>query len=257
MSDAQDILLTKRLGDDLVQLTMNRPPANALNHLLIERLVSVLQQFGQEAGPPGIILTGQGSRFFSAGGDIREVSGPELAVPRMRSFHAALCVLEQYPAPLVCAVQGYAVGGALELVLHSDYVIAGTNAQFGFPEINHGLLPAAKGMRLAAQMLGRRAAQSLLYSGALVTAERALELGIADEVVAPEDVQSRAQAVAKELRSKDVALFAAMKRSTALTAGMTDGQLETMTVDDMALWIERDEAAEARARFLRRDNGKS
>jgi enoyl-CoA hydratase/carnithine racemase len=61
----------------------------------------------------------------------------------MEDFHGLLCQLEQYPRPLVCAVKGYAVGAGFELVLHSDYIVATSQSRFGFPEINHGLLPSS------------------------------------------------------------------------------------------------------------------
>jgi enoyl-CoA hydratase/carnithine racemase len=253
----EDILLTDRISSELVKLTINRPPANALNYMLIDKLLSLLAQFAREAAPPAIILTGKGDRFFSAGGDIGEVVGPELALPRMRSFHGVLCALERYPGPIVSAVRGFAVGGALEFVLFSDYVVASTDAQFGFPEINHGLLPAAKGMRQAVAILGRRAAQTLLFSGSLVAAERAREIGIADEVVRSEEVATRARAVAEELRSKDLVLYAAIKRTLGRSDRMTDQELESMTLDDMKCYLERHETAEARARFLSRNHDKS
>ena len=155
-----DILIVER-ELDLVVMTMNRPPANALNNDLISSLLDSIRAFASEPSPPGIVLTGNGDRFFSAGGDIKEVASVEVATPRLRAFHAWLCELERYPGPVVCAVRGYAVGGAFEFLLHADYVVANHECRVGFPEINHGLLPAVKGMRQAAQMLGRRAAQSL------------------------------------------------------------------------------------------------
>jgi enoyl-CoA hydratase/carnithine racemase len=163
-----------------------------------------------------------------------------------------MCELERYPAPIVAAVRGYAVGGALEFLLFTDNVIAGDNAQFGFPEINHGLLPATKGMRQAATLLGQRAARSLLYSGRLVDAERAREIGIVDEIVAVEQVDVRAVALAREMRDKDQHLFAAIKRSVGCTFQLSDSELEQMTVDDMRAYLDRGETADARARFLNR-----
>jgi len=235
---------------DLVTMTMNRPPANALNNGLVERLLDAFRALASQAAPPGIVLTGQGARFFSAGGDIKEVTGIEISRPRMRSFHALLCEMERYPAPLVCAVRGYAVGGALEFLLHADYVIANGECKIGFPEINHGLLPAAKGMRKAVQKLGLRDARALLYWGELVDAGKALEIGAVDEIAATSDVTSRALEVCKHLRGKDQRLFAAIKRSLNLTDRMDDASLEAMTIEDLGAYLTGDSSADARARFL-------
>ncbi|MGY3564258.1 enoyl-CoA hydratase/isomerase family protein [Bradyrhizobium genosp. SA-3] len=235
---------------DLVTMTMNRPPANALNNELVERLLDAFRALASQAMPPGIVLTGQGTRFFSAGGDIKEVTGIEISRPRMRSFHALLCEMERYPAPLVCAVRGYAVGGALEFLLHADYVIANGECKIGFPEINHGLLPAAKGMRKAVQKLGLRDARALLYCGELVDARKALEIGAIDEIAATSDVTSRALEECKYLRGKDQRLFAAIKRSLNLTDQMDDASLEAMTIEDLGAYLTGDSSADARARFL-------
>src|ERR1700744_6685643 len=144
-----DILLVE-VHDDVVVLTMNRPPANALNMELISFLMERIRSYAAMESPPGIVLTGKGDRFFSAGGDIKEVSTVAVATPRLRIFHRLLCEMESYPGPFVCAARGFAVGGAFEFLLHADYVIANFECKVGFPEINHGLLPAVKGMRQAA-----------------------------------------------------------------------------------------------------------
>ncbi len=259
MNGDRDILLIERIGKHIVQATLNRPPANALNSRLIAKLRSTVQELSREPRPPTLVLTGEGQRFFSAGGDIREVVSAtlDMAIPRMKVFHALLCEMEQYPAAIVCAVRGYAVGGGLELLLYSDYVVASSDAQVGFPEINHGLLPAAMGMRQAVALMGRKAAQSLLYSGALVGAERACGLGIIDEIVAPEDAVGRAVTVAQEMCSKDPQLFAAIKRSIGLTQLMTNDDLEDMTLSDMRAYLDRAETADAREKFLRRNKAGS
>lgn len=235
---------------DIVTMTMKRPPANALNNGLVERLLDAFRALASQTAPPGIVLTGQGARFFSAGGDIKEVTGIEISRPRMRSFHTLLCEMERYPAPFVCAVRGYAVGGAFEFLLHADYVIANGECKIGFPEINHGLLPAAKGIRKAVQGLGIREARALLYWGELVDAKKALEIGAIDEIVATSDVTSRALEVCKDLRGKDQRLFAAIKRSLNLTGQMDDASLEAITIEDLGAYLTGDSSADARARFL-------
>ncbi len=254
MNADKTTLLIERIEPTIVRLSIRRPPANAVDSSLLRQLLEALRECAAQSDPPAIVLTGAGDRFFSAGGDIKEVQtqGSQAALSRMETFHAVLCALAAYPAPLVGAVRGYAVGGGLEFLLFADAVIAGRNAQFGFPEINNGLLPAAKGMQQAVILIGRRAARTLLYSGRLVNAERACELGIADEVVEVDDVDARAVALAREMRGKDPHLFAAIKRTLADARRLSDTELEKMTIDDMRAYLDRGETAEARSRFLNR-----
>jgi enoyl-CoA hydratase/carnithine racemase len=247
-----DILLIEE-DDDVVVITMNRPPANALNNELILLLLNRIRNFASMERPPGIVLTGRGSRFFSAGGDIKEVSTVEVARPRLKAFHAMLSEMERYPGPFVCAVRGYAVGGAFEFLLHADYVVANAECQVGFPEINHGLLPAVKGMRQAVARLGHSAARELLYCGDLIGSAQAVKIGAIDQIVDTADVSDRAVSICRQLRKKDKKLFVAIKRSLNLTGLMSDEALETMTLEDLKLYLDEDSSAEARARFLARE----
>jgi enoyl-CoA hydratase/carnithine racemase len=242
-------LLTERDGD-IVTITMNRPPANALHSELIALLLEAIGRFAAEEQPPGIVLTGNGNRFFSAGGDIKEVAGLDVARPRIRLFHRLLVAMEIYPGPIVCAVRGYAVGGALEFLLHADYVVADDACKVGFPEINHGLLPVTKGMRRAAEKLGVRAAQELLYWGDFIDASRAKAIGAINEIVHTEEVGPRATEVCRTLRRKDRKLFDVIKRSLNRTALLNDQALEDMTVADLDAYVTADSSTEARARFL-------
>ncbi|MDI4238174.1 enoyl-CoA hydratase/isomerase family protein [Bradyrhizobium sp. Arg237L] len=250
-----DALIVER-DLDIVTMTMNRPPANALNNGLINRLLATFRALSTQSSPPGVVLTGQGDRFFSAGGDIKEVAGIEISRPRMRVFHALLCEIERYPGPVVCAVRGYAVGGALEFLLHADYVVANRECKIGFPEINHGLLPAAKGIRQAVRKLGLREAQALLYWGELVDAQKALEIGAVNEITTTAQVTIRSVEVCKHLRGKEQKLFAAIKRSLNLTGQMDDSSLEAMTIEDLSAYLTDNSSADARARFLSKNSKK-
>lgn len=248
-----DELICTRIDADVVQLTIDRPPANALNEPLITALMSVFRDFARHDVPPGIVLTGAGEKFFCAGGDINEVADHELALSRMEAFHGFLAQLEQYPSPLVCAVNGYAVGAGFEMALHADYVVASAESRLGFPEINHGLLPAAKGMRHAAALLGRRAARSLLFSGELITAGEALAIGAVDAISAHDETLRDALAKCRALCAKDRQLFAAIKRTLRESPRMNDEALLQMTLDDLRGYLGNARTADARSRFLNRN----
>lgn len=257
MTDTYGELILEQTDERLLRITLSKPPANALDTKMLRDLKETLVLKGEASHPPAVLLTGAGGRFFSAGGDIREFQreGSRCALNRMKIFHSVLCELEHYPAPVVAAVRGFAVGGAFEFLLFCDYVVACPSARFGFPEINHGLLPATKGMRQAATVLGRRAARTLLYSGELIGADEALAIGAIDEIVEVDEVNSKAAVVAEQMRSKDQTLFAAIKSSMARSVMMTDTELEELSTLDMQRYLDRNETADARARFFQRKQG--
>jgi enoyl-CoA hydratase len=218
--------------DGVVVLTVNRPPANALSNALVARLATTIGDLASRADAPALVLTGAGDRFFTAGGDVKEAVGygVEAMVDRMTAFHALLGALEHYPRPLVCAVHGWCVGGGIEMTLFADAVYASTDARFVFPEINHGLLPAVKGITRARRLLGDRAARRLLLGGEPIDAYDAENLGIVDLVVPSDEVLTAAVAHARDAAAKPPAVYAELKRTLAdRTEGWSDEEQLTAT----------------------------
>ncbi|MYV98331.1 enoyl-CoA hydratase/isomerase family protein [Streptomyces sp. SID3343] len=207
--------------DGVVVLTLSRPPANALDNSLVADLTAKLETLAGRPDAPAVVLTGAGDRFFCAGGDIKEAIGcaADAMVERMTSFHALLCALENHHRPLVCAVNGWCVGGGIEMALFADVVYASAGARFVFPEIKHGMLPAVKGIARVREMLGDRAARRLLLGGEAVDAFEAQAIGIVDHVVEQDELLPTATAYARAAAAHPPAVFAALKR--ALHAGTT------------------------------------
>lgn len=217
--------LTTMEHTGVLVVTLNRPPANALNRALIRELATLFADLTGQADAPPIVVTGSGDRFFTAGGDIKELAGAAQSEldARMREFHALLVAMERYPRPVICAVNGYCVGGGMEIALFADSVLAVKNAQFGFPEINHGLLPADKGIQRAVKLLGTRTTRRLLLSGTLIDAHRALEAGIVSALIdAPAELVEAAVTSAREAGAKAPVLYAALKRSIYAPADGVD-----------------------------------
>ncbi|MCX0269151.1 enoyl-CoA hydratase/isomerase family protein [Nocardia zapadnayensis] len=196
-------------------VTLDRPPANALNRTLINQLARLFTELTESSDAPAVVLTGQGGKFFTAGGDIKELEGVATHEidGRMRDFHALLVALDRYPRPVVAAVNGHCVGGGMEIALFADLVFAAEHARFGFPEINHGLLPADKGVRRSAAVLGTRATRTMLLTGELFDARRAEAIGLVDTVVDPTRLIETAVAAAHEASTKAPVLYGALKHS--------------------------------------------
>lgn len=202
--------------DGVLVVTMDRPPANALNHRLVARLAEIFTELASRDAPPPVVLTGAGGRFFTAGGDIKELAGTDRSEieGRMRHFHALLVAMDHFPRPVIAAVNGHCVGGGTELALFADTVLATPNATFGFPEINHGLLPADKGLQRAVRLLGARTVRRMVLSGELLSAEEAIRIGLVEQLVEEQAtlLPSAIQA-ARDAGAKAPVLYRALKRS--------------------------------------------
>lgn len=201
--------------DGVLIITLDHPPANALNNALLRALTSLFAELAEQASPPPVVLTGHGERFFCPGGDIRELDGAEQSEldGRMREFHALLVAMENYPRPVVAAINGYCVGGGMEIALVADQIVAGPTARFGFPEINHGLLPADKGIQRAKQLLGLRVTRSLTLSGELFDVDHAVRIGLVDDIVDHDELIEAATHRARAAGEKAPVLYAQLKRS--------------------------------------------
>jgi enoyl-CoA hydratase len=244
--------LREEMKDGVLLLTLDRPPANALNNGLVAGLRAALDMARGSADVRGVVLTGAGDRFFTAGGDIKESAGLTVddVAERMRQFHGVLEALDRLDRPVAAAVNGATIGGGVELCLFADYTVSVASARFGFPEINHGVLPAAKGIREAGRVLGLQAARRLLYSGELFDAHTVQKLGLVDDVLDEGRVVEPALEWVQDMAGKGAALFGGIKRALNLGAGASDRSLEEMTVDDVRGYFDSPEARTARSGWL-------
>lgn len=237
----QDTALSTVERDGVLVVTMCRPPANALNRALIHDLATLFTSLAarSEEAPP-LVLTGDGVRFFSAGGDIKELDGaaPAELELRMREFHALLAAMERYPRPVVAAVNGDCVGGALEIALFADVILGVATARFGFPEIKHGLLPADKGIQRASRVLGLRAARQMLLSGELFGGTQARDIGLVDRLVEPAELIIEAVAAAGTAGAKAPVLYNALKRSVYAPDDARDGASLARTLASAAEYFD-------------------
>lgn len=237
----------------VVVLTMDRPPANALDRALIVGLGTFFTELAAHDAPAPVVLTGTGERFFTAGGDIKELegTGPAEIEARMRDFHALLVAMDQFPRPLIAAVNGHCVGGGMELALFADAVLATPRAKFGFPEINHGLLPADKGLQRAVRILGARAVRSMVLSGNLFSAEEALGIGLVERLEDPATLLDSAIETARSAAAKAPVLYRALKRSINNPDTGRDEQSLANTISAAKAYFEDPVAAGLRAGWNR------
>jgi enoyl-CoA hydratase len=206
-------------------ITVNRPQSlNALNRLVLEELSHALHEVRRSPQVRALIVTGAGDRAFVAGADIKAMS--EMSTVEGLEFcqlgYRVMRTVEELPVPVVAAVNGFALGGGLELAMSCDLIVASEQARFGQPEINLGMIPGFGGTQRLPHRIGRTRAAELILSGELIDAHKALEWGLVNRVCPPGDLMRTARALAEQLLSKPP--VAVRQAKAALRAAATMNQ---------------------------------
>ena len=194
-------LVDYQVADGIALVGLRHPPANALNHELRRGLREAIDRAVADPAVRAIVVTGTGT-MFSSGADIQEFGTD--AVSREPDLPWLCDHLEACPKLLIMALNGIAMGGGLELALVGDYRIAAATAKLSLPEATLGLIPGAGGTQRLPRRIDPKVALDLIVTGRQVSAERALELGLVDEVVATgNEFQPRAVAYARSLVARE------------------------------------------------------
>lgn len=183
-------------------IIVNRPDKlNALNRDTLNELTIVFAQAAQDDAVRVVVLAGAGEKAFVAGADIAEMNGytPVQAQGFSRAGQRLLTSIERLGKPVIARIQGFALGGGMELAMACHLRVASENAKLGQPEINLGLIPGFGGTQRLLRLAGRGAALELCLTGAPITAQRAYELGVVTRVVAAAALDTEVDALADKL----------------------------------------------------------
>lgn len=187
------------ISEGVALVTVNRPESlNALNSRLLGELECALYQIEQDQTVQAVIITGAGEKAFVAGADIKEMAamtsyqGHQFALQGQR----LMLLIDKMTKPVIAAVNGYALGGGLELALACDLIYASENARVGFPEVTLGIMPGFGGTQNLARLIGKNKANEMIFTGKMITADKALAWGIVNEVFAPEELLPKAKETA-------------------------------------------------------------
>ena len=210
-----DSLVLKQLDSGILTLTINRPDSlNALNKQVIDALSAAIESAQDNRDVRVIIVTGSGAKAFVAGADIKEFAdfspeqGRDLAKRGQRDLFDRV---ERSRKPVVAAINGFALGGGLELALAAHVRVASSNARMGLPEVSLGVIPGYGGTQRLAQTVGKGKAMEMILTAGMIDAEAALQCGLVNQVVEPELLLETAQALAGKIaRNAPTALTAAM-----------------------------------------------
>ncbi len=197
--------LLVEIADGVAVVTINRPAAlNALNKDVLEELAAAFAELESKGEVACVILTGSGSKAFVAGADIAEMQALDAVSAEhfAKLGHAVFNAIEKFPKPVIAAVNGFALGGGCELAMACDIRIAAENARFGQPEVNLGVIPGFGGTLRLARLVGKGRAKELIFTGDMVDAQEAYRIGLANKVVAAEELLDKARKMATKIASK-------------------------------------------------------
>lgn len=211
--------------DGISTVTINRPTKlNALNSETIKELSKALLELEQDVDTKVIIITGSGEKAFVAGADIGEFAsfsvkeGKKLASQGQQLLFDLVANLS---TPVIAAVNGFALGGGLELAIAAHFRVASENAKMGLPEVSLGVIPGYGGTQRLPQLVGKGRAMELIMTAGMIDAKQALDYGLVNHVTSQEELLPLAQQIAiKIMKNSTVAIAAAIR---AVNANYTDG----------------------------------
>ena len=208
-------LVEYTVSDAVARITLNRPPVNALNAELIADIGAAL---GQAAAPDVRAVVITGSPHFAAGADITEFQAAfdgDGEADLASDLASVVNGLEQLAKPTIAAINGFALGGGFELAMGADFRYLAADARVGQPEILLGIIPGAGGTQRLPRLVGYQRALKMCLTGRQIDADEALSLGLADKVVASDELGEAAMDDAVRFATGPTAAYAAVKRSVA------------------------------------------
>ena len=213
----------------IARIVINRPEnLNALNADVLQGLILAFDKITKTASVRVVTISGAGEKAFVAGADIAMMTqlGPRAIADYVELGQRAMRTIETAPQVVIAAVNGYALGGGLELALACDLIVASDRAKIGQPEVNLGIIPGFGGTQRLLQRCGSGATRRLVYSGDIIDAAEGLRLGVIDQVVAPEELTASVEKLAANILSKGPLAISGAKRvingatEAALLAGL-------------------------------------
>jgi enoyl-CoA hydratase len=219
----ENILIEKQ--ESIAIITINRPTKlNALNKATIQELHDAFKSLKEDLSTKAIILTGSGEKAFVAGADISEFAnfsvenGGKLAAEGQALLFD---YVQNLSTPVIAAVNGFALGGGLELAMACHFRVASDNAKMGLPEVTLGVIPGYGGTQRLTQLVGKGRAMEMIMTAGMIDAPTALNYGLVNHVVAQEELLDFTKGIASKItRNSTVAIAKAIE---AVNANFTDG----------------------------------
>jgi enoyl-CoA hydratase len=213
--------------DQMGVLTIHRPESlNALNTKVLQEMDTVLNQLNETQDIRTLIITGSGEKAFVAGADIKEIDTLEnkTAADFAHFGQSVFMKIENLFCPVIAAVNGFALGGGLELALACDFIVASKTAKLGLPECTLGLIPGFGGTVRLARRVSPGLARQWTYSGEMVSAERAWQAGLVNQLSEPSELLADCQKIAATFAQRSPQSLKLIKKSIQETYGLASVQ---------------------------------
>jgi enoyl-CoA hydratase/carnithine racemase len=196
----ENILLDKK--NSIAYVTVNRPKVlNALNMATTEELRSAFHDLKNDASTRVVIFTGAGEKAFIAGADINEFEKQDAVLGKEYAHRgqSVLNLIENLGKPVIACINGFALGGGCEIAMACTMRLASDNAKLGQPEVKLGIMPGYGGTQRLPRLVGKGLAMQMVLTGEMITAQEAHRIGLVNEVTAPADLITRAEAIAAKI----------------------------------------------------------
>lgn len=202
--------------DKIAKITFNRPKAlNALNADLLDEFSNAIDKIAGDEDIRVLVLTGAGEKSFVAGADITELAAFNALQAKVfaQKGQNIISKLQSLSIPVIAAVNGFALGGGSEMALACDFIYASENAMFGLPEITLGIIPGFGGTQRLPRLIGANMAKEMIFTGKMLPAAEAREIGIVNKVVALENLMADVMKTAKSIAAKGKVSLRAAKQA--------------------------------------------
>jgi enoyl-CoA hydratase/carnithine racemase len=207
---SEELLVVEPRDGGVVVVRLNRPPLHPLSMAVLDEIATCAQGLGTDPGVKAVVVTG-GEKAFAAGADVAEFTADGVAPKISAAFRRAFDALEAIPRPVIAAIEGFALGGGLELALACDLRVAADNVRVGQPEVLLGIIPGAGATQRLPRLVGPARAKELIWSGRQVKADEALAIGLVDRVVPASELEEASLAWAASFASGAVVAMGVAK----------------------------------------------
>lgn len=239
-------------SEGIATITINRPKVNVLNRQAMLEISARLDDAEKDEDVKVIVITGAGDRAFCAGLDLKAIRGISAVDAMNFTLFAQKLTkkIEELRKPVIAAINGYALGGGLELAMSCDLRIASENAKLGQPELNVGLIPGWGGTQRLPRLVGRGIAKELIFTGKMIDATTAKQLGLLSAVVPPDKLKSAVKELASELMTKSPVGIQLVKQliNNSMEIELTKGLVQEAQA--FAVIVSTEDFAEGVAAFI-------
>lgn len=239
--------------EGIATIKFNRPKAlNALNIKLLDELSLALDEIADNSDIRVLVLTGAGDKAFIAGADIKHLATLNALQAKVfaKKGQGVINKISSLPIPAIAAVNGFALGGGMEMALSCDFIYASESASLGLPETNLGLIPGFGGTQRLSRLIGTNQAKELIYTGKIIPASQAQAMGVVNQVCPAESLMDEVTAVARMICAKGKVSLRAAKEAinTGLNTDLATGL--KIEQDAFALCMTSEDAKEGTQAFI-------